>query len=314
VSLNVSRPESKLNQHFISRFLIENFVDESAPGNRGVWVYRASHEKWSKRPTRTTGALEDFYTLIEKNGDRDYTLEDFMERIETQVAPIIRDGIEAGRRLSPPQPYDAFVCFCALLICRSPGTFERVKRSLVRQILDEMKLDFADQESFQRFRSEFKEHTATDFPNLVDPAKVLSNFQVSATKEGGIGFSMLMLQPLNEQLGRLHVRFLRSPSGRTFITSDCPYVIGTSQPGLIEQLLVPLSPRTCAMFYPGAEPKYDYLDVQERDVDFVNYSVLGAAQEFLIAFSPDAVPEELITEWSAATPGQRERLVSRLGG
>jgi len=289
-----------LNQHFISRFLIENFVDESAPGNRGVWVVRARDGLWTKRSTRTTGSLEDFYTIVQEDGAHDDTLEDFMEKIETQVAPIIRNGIELGRPLPPPQPYDVFVCFCALLICRNPSTFERVKETLVSNMVDEMKRDFADQESFQKFRSEFKEHTATDFPNYVDPAKVLSGFKVSVTREGGLGFSLLMLQPLNEYLGRLHVRFLRSPTDHTFITGDCPYVIDTSQSGLIEQLLVPLSPRTCAMFYPDTETKYDYLDVDDQAVDRVNSSVLRAAREFLIAYSPDAVSEELVARWAAS--------------
>jgi Protein of unknown function (DUF4238) len=291
-----------LNQHFISRFLIENFVDESAPGNRGVWVYRASENKWEKRPTRKTGSLEDFYSFVEENGDRDDTLENFMEKIETQVAPIIRDGIEVARKLSQPQPYDVFVCFCALLICRNPATFEHVKSALVRQILDEMKRDFGNQAAFQRLRTEFKQHTGADFPNFVNPAEVIGKFKFSATKTGGLGFSMLMLEPLNEQLGRLHVRFLRAPSGRSFITSDSPYVVGPSEAAKIEQLLVPLSPRTCAMFYPDAELKYDYLDVQDRDVDSVNESVLSVAREFVIAFSPDAVSEEVLAKWATAKP------------
>src|SRR5439155_25893638 len=106
-----------------------------------------------------------------------------------------------------------------------------------------------------------------------------------------LGFSMMMLEPLNEQLGRLHVRFLRAPSGRSFITSDSPYVIGSSEPAEIERLLVPLSPRTCAMFYADAESIYDYVEVEVEDVDFVNQSVLSVAQEFVIAFSPDSVSE-----------------------
>jgi hypothetical protein len=289
-----------MNQHFITRFLIENFIDESAPGNRGVWVYRASRKKWEKRPASRTASLEDYYSFVEKNGERDDTLEDLMENIETKAAPIIRNTIEKGGRLAPPQPYDLFICFCALLICRNPATIERVKSTLALELVDEMKRDFGNQEAFQRLRADFKNDTGADFPNFVSPEELIGKFRFSATKAGGLGFSMMMLALLNEQLGRLHVRFLRAPTGRTFITSDSPYVIGSSASAEIEKLMVPLSPRTCAMFYPDIDSRYDYLSVDEETVDFVNQSVLNAAQEFVVAFSPDAVSEESLTKWVAA--------------
>ncbi len=77
-----------VKQHFVPKFLIEGFVNEQEPGNRGVWVYRASDRRWSKRSTKKVAALEDFYTFVEANGVRDDTTEDFMAKIERQFAPF----------------------------------------------------------------------------------------------------------------------------------------------------------------------------------------------------------------------------------
>src|SRR5438270_12361560 len=104
-----------MNQHFVPKFLIEGFVNDEEPGNRCAWVYRASERVWSKRPTRKTASLEDFYTFVESNGVKDETLEEFMGGIERQFAPILHGAIANRRRIAPPQPFDIVVTFCALL-------------------------------------------------------------------------------------------------------------------------------------------------------------------------------------------------------
>lgn len=44
---------------------------------------------------RILSAIEDVIPFVETSEDRDDFLEKFMEKIETQVAPIIRDGMES---------------------------------------------------------------------------------------------------------------------------------------------------------------------------------------------------------------------------
>src|SRR5438874_639811 len=129
-----------MNQHFIPRFLVEGFVAPEK-GNRGVWVYRASTHGWSKRPTRQTAALEDFYTFVEANGDRDEALEAYMAEIEREAAPYVRKIIAERPRLSKPDPHDVVVTFCALLICRNPSMIQRTK-SVLEQYAQEMLAEF----------------------------------------------------------------------------------------------------------------------------------------------------------------------------
>src|SRR3954453_23050379 len=243
-----------MNQHFVPRFLIENFVDPQSRGNRGVWVYRASTQQWSKRPTRRTASLDDFYTFLAANGDSDNTYEDFMEKIETLLSPFVRDGIERRRRLSPPQPYDVFVAFCALLICRNPQTVRRTRDALVRRAYAELDRHFSTPEAFQKMRAEYHQHTGKDFPNFVDPRAVLANLKLDATHEAAIGFAGLALSSLNEVLGKCRVTFLCAPESSSFITSDVPYDIRTDNSGEISNVCVPLSPRTAALFVPDTNP------------------------------------------------------------
>src|SRR5229473_6608332 len=109
-----------VNQHYIPKFILEGFVDLSDLGNRGVWTYKVSERKWSKRPTRRTASLDDFYSLVDLGGDRDDAVENYLRAIETPMAVLLSAEIAVRRSISPPRPHDLFVTFCSQLICRNP--------------------------------------------------------------------------------------------------------------------------------------------------------------------------------------------------
>jgi hypothetical protein len=306
-----------MNQHFVPKFLIEGFVNDSEPGNRGVWVYRASERRWSKRPTKKTAALEDFYTFADDTSPRDDTLEEFMGRIEKQFAQILQNVIKTRRPLTPPQPFDIIVTFCALLICRNPDTVTRTGETLVREAKQVIAEAIATEESFQAFRAELHERAGIDFPNIVPEhrARLLTDFSVDATKAGSVGFAGLMLQVLPESLGHMAVTFYHTSSSRPFITSDLPYAVIWSQEnvGQIEQLVVPLSSCVTAVFDAGQMPTYRHLDASPAIVRQVNGAILSVAGDFLISRDPEVIPVQILERWSRASQHDRAIIAQELG-
>ena len=300
-----------MNQHFIPKFLIEGFVDSRPNGNRGVWVYRAATKTWSKRSTRKTAALDDFYSFVEANGERDDTLEQMMQSIETPMARILRKEILNRRSLAPPRPYDLFVTFCALLICRNPATVARVQEILAREAKKLMTDVVASKEKFHEFRKEFKEETGKDFPNLVEPEKAMAALKVTATKAGGLGFSIAMLEILAEALGKMAVDFVFSPEGKPFITSDLPYTTSPSPRGgdRFNQVIVPLSAEVVAVFNESEKPVYEYVDTSPSGVFALNQTMLSVAREYVISSRNDAVPDDLLRAWANAPPEDRKGTV-----
>jgi hypothetical protein len=301
----------KMNQHYVPKFLIEGFVNEDELGNRGVWVYRASDCDWSKRPTRQTAALDDFYTFVENDEPRDDTLEESMGRIEKLFAPILRDAISTRREIAPPQPFDAIVTFCSLLICRNPTTAARTGDILVRKAKQIMSEVIATEESFQQFRKEFIEKAGVDFPNIVaeDRPRLLTDFRVSPTRLGSLGISMLTLQFLPEQLATMAISFYHTSLALPFITADVPYAIkpatSDSDSFEIEQLIVPLSPSVTAVFDAEEPPLYRHRDASEANVRQVNAAILCSAREFLLSRDPNVIPIDVLRRWSEASPDER---------
>jgi hypothetical protein len=305
-----------VNQHFVPRVLIEGFVNDEELGNRAVWVYQASHRQWSRRPTKKTAALEDFYTFVAANGVRDDSLENFMGKIEKEFAPILRNAIAARRQLAPPQPFDLLVTFCALLICRSPNTTTKTGEALMRSAKELIADAIATEESFQATRSELRERAGIEFPNVVaaDRPRLLTECSFTATKAASLGFAMLMLRRLPEDLAHKAISFYHTSSSCPFITSDVPYaMLWPASSPTMEQLIVPLSATIAAVFDSGEAPIYRHRDASELNVRRVNANILGGAREFLISRDPSIFSDRSLEEWSDASQAERAQVAHELG-
>jgi hypothetical protein len=307
-----------LNQHFIPKFIIEGFVNEDEPGNRGVWVYRASDQRWSKRPTKKTAALEDFYSFVEENGVRDDELEKLMGNIEREAAPFIQGPITEGARLAPPRPFDIVNTFCALLICRNPSSVQRTGDVIVRQAKSIFQEMISSDEKFQEFRRELREATGVDFPNIIpaDRPRLLTDFAINATKTGRLGFAMFMLQVLPEILGQMAVTFFHSDTSTAFVTSDLPYAIlpGPTNEQVIEQLVVPLSSTLTAVFDIDDSPKYRHVKASASEVRQINATMLSVAREFVISRDPKIFALEPLSRWARSSASERVTMARVVAG
>ena len=304
-----------MRQHYIPKFIIEGFVADDPTGNRGVWVFGASHKRWEKRPTKRTASLDDIYSFVESSGERDDQLEKFLESLETPMAMFLTKDIAAKRPLQPPHPDDLFVTFCALLIARNPATIDRTKDILVRmakEIVEEMT---ASAEAFQAFRRDFAVGTGQEFPNLIEFQRLRTDFKVSATKAGGLGFSLGMSIAIRDKLGAMAVDFMFAPSGGPkFITADIPFMVIYSQvkPEQFDQVVIPLSADFAAIFNASVHAEYAYVTATPANVRAVNRAMFGVSEQYIISSTPEALPADILGHWATADHDTRVELVREL--
>lgn len=300
-------------QHYIPKFILEGFVNESALGNRGVWVYHATYKSWQKRSTKRTASLDDFYSFIEDDGERDDAVEEMLQGIETPSALLLRKDI--GQRLpiaGPPHRDDLFITFCSLLIARNPATIDRTKAVVARsaqQWLDEIT---ESAESFQAFREEYRKTLGVEFPNVIDFRSLRAGFNITTTKSGGLGVSLAMSRAFADKLAAMDVDFLFAPSsGPAFVTADVPYlIIGMPQdPTVFDQVIIPLSAEVTAVFNASDDPRYDYVDATPGVARSINRAMLLAAHDMIISRTPDAFSKTMLDAWAAADSNGREEIV-----
>ena len=303
-------------QHYIPKFILEGFVDESASGNRGVWVYHAKYKSWQKRSTKRTASLDDFYSFIEDDGERDDAVEEMLHGIETPSALLLRKDIVQRRPISgPPHRDDLFITFCSLLIARNPATINRTKAILARsaqQWLDEIT---ESAEAFQAFREEYRKNLGVELPNVIDFRRLRTGFNISATKSGGLGVSLATSREFADKLAAMDVDFMFAPeSGPSFVTADVPcLIIGMPQDATVfDQVIVPLSAEVTAVFNASDDPSYDYVDATSSDARSINRAMLVAAHEMIISRTPDAFSKTVLDAWAAADASGREEIVKDL--
>ena len=253
---------------------------------------------------------------MEANGVRDDTLEGFMGKTEKEFAPILRHAIAMRRQLTPPQPFDLLVTFCALLIVRNPNTAAKTGKVLVRHAKQMIADTIATEESFQAARVELHEGTRIDFPNIIagDRSRLLTELSLTATKAASLGLAMLMLQRLPEDLAHMAISFYHAPPSYPFITSDVPYAMlwPPSAPA-IDQLIVPLSASIAVVFDSGETSVYRHREASELNVRRVNANILAGAREFLVSRNPGILPYSLLERWSNASPAERAQIAHELG-
>ena len=285
------------------------------PATGGVWVFAASRKRWDKRPTKRTASLDDIYSFVESSGERDDQLEKFFESLETSIAMLLAKDIAAKRPLQPPHPDDLFVTFCAMLIARNPTTIDLTKDFLVRmaqEIVEEMT---ASPEAFQTFRRDFVVGTGQEFPDLIEFQRLRTDFKVSATKAGGLGFSLGMAISLRDKLGAMTVDFMFAPSGGPkFITADLPFMVIYSdvEPEQFDQVVIPLSADIAAIFNVSSNAEYAYVTATPANVRAINRAMFGVSEQYIISSSPEALPADILGRWAAADRAARVELVREL--
>jgi len=246
----------KKRHHYVPRFYLRRFA--SQPRRINVFNLR-------RRAAFASVGLRDQCFKHRLYGHTPL-LEDAFSILETQI-PKVFDVIEFSHQ--PPQrhtaDYERLVRFLALQYARTTAAVSRIRRS------------------------------SSNFAAAAFKGSPPAPFQVDDRQ--ALALSLATLPHIIESLSDLPLHLIQAPSGTSFVTSDNPVfryntycegikdqgVIGTLCRGL--QLFLPISPRSCLLFYDSAVYKAGPKGAAQTsvgtadDVRMINLMQLLSAQE-----------------------------------
>src|SRR3989344_495879 len=116
------------NQHIIPQCYLKQFVDPNTPKNYEpyVWIFERGSKKGKKKAPSNILAETDFYTLKVNSGNKDYTIEKNLSKIESEYSIVFEKKI---RNRIPLDDYEhIFLCaFVAAMLQRTLKQKENIE-------------------------------------------------------------------------------------------------------------------------------------------------------------------------------------------
>lgn len=278
-------------QHFLPRFYLDKF------GRDGVLaVYdRDLNEIRMQRP-ENTGVIGHFYTIEDDQGRKRYELEHVLSEAEAKAAPIIAK-LAAKQSLTEDERGDMAI-FVALGLCRTPDLVESIKRMHGQMIKSMSKIMFSEIEQVKQQLRRGKD-SPTKEEDLDQQAKELIEFveadqyTIETDHQWALGMSMEMFAKIAPILaGRDWLIVHRDSEKRSFITTDAPLVLTTTNPrennfwgiGFANPDALVLFPLTesCALLISGNKGDFNHRVIGANQIRDFNLMVADRCQRFVI--------------------------------
>jgi hypothetical protein len=136
--------------HYVPQFYLQGFTDMTRAKKPVLWVYEK--QKPTRRSTPTeSGHQRDFYAFQDKDGTKNFEVENLLSQLEGTVAPLVHDAepSEILRRKA------IFAIFVALTQQRVPAA-----RKYTRQVMRQMVEAFRKESPSASVWREFLQHAA----------------------------------------------------------------------------------------------------------------------------------------------------------
>ena len=183
--------------------------------NNRIWVYNDASNEIKELSIKDTTVIKHFYT-IENNNDKDYTIENYLSKLESLCSPIIS-------KLINKQPINqdekkSLSVFIAVLQNRTPKAVKTVNQ-IMRPMLNMAKQNILNKEKERLIQKGRERKLNNDLMS-----HILDNFSFELTKNGEWGLLMntaLEMANLYSQM-EWHLIYTENSS---FITTDNPVLI-----------------------------------------------------------------------------------------
>lgn len=202
-----------MNQHYVSRFYIENFLANDA---QKIWEYSLERKTWKQRPIKRVASAPHFFTLTDWPESEKLIFEEAAQKIESGTAKTVKKVI-ARKPLTLQEAAD-LAGFVAFTQCRTPLDIDMSKH-FFQQLLDVFLEQYlADESRFQFLADDFEKKTGMKIGK-----EFVQGLKIEPTKALVLNGSHIKMNALSELLIHMKQTFLRvEESVGSFITSDYP--------------------------------------------------------------------------------------------
>lgn len=283
--------------HYLPQFYQNYFLSKDDPAR--LWIYdKAGGEPRLQAPINT-GVIKHFYTITEKNGTKDDTLERMVfGPLDGMICPILNELQTTGARIKPENK-EILAAFLAFMYTRNPKHVESVKEMHKVLANTTMKSYAEKPDEIAEFMDKLKkqpEFAGEQFPSVEEYQEELrhieENYDVKVDKEIAVAYSLNVSRKIAIELLKLNWCLCEVLDGYTFITSDSPLVPfnldkngmvlrggGFGLPGV--QVSFPISPTKC--LYLDRKSNDSYRRVNNTFVKEINNRTAFMAERFIMS-------------------------------
>lgn len=271
--------------HYLPQFYLERFCRDKIlqTFDRESGLYRGQAPK-------NTAVIGQYYTVTDKDGNKDTAIETFLSQVEGWAKPII-DKIDKGACINDEEKLNLSL-FISLLYVRVPefeNLLNEVSDKLIKKIIKHECATEEQAKTILKEQEQFDEQLQVRANDLV---KFVQDEQYSITipRNESLRLMLSLSREIAAYLSLMDWLFIQSESNTSFITTDNPFTlvppqnhngfsgIGITTKGAIK--VVPLSQKTClTILDSGKSINYEQASIDK--VKSINSTVAGNCERFI---------------------------------
>lgn len=275
-------------QHYLPQFYLKGF------SNKGkLWVYdRAKNEFRIQTPVNTT-IEKDYYTFVDKKGEKNKSVEKILADIEGRVVPVF-DKIKNQDCIND-EDKGIMSLFLSFFIYRVPE-FEKLSNEIAQKMAEiMMKNIITSREQAAKMIKQYEKDTGKSLnvsPEIIYEYAQKSQFEIIIDRNTTLKQMLDYSMKNKDWLYNLDWVILQAPEKTSFITSDNPFVLvppigfpigirgyGLKTKGVTK--IIPLSKEQCITIgSPGNN--FKYVDISVKAVRDINLYVASRCDRFVI--------------------------------
>ncbi|MGG1677717.1 DUF4238 domain-containing protein [Neobacillus sp. NRS-1170] len=264
-------------QHYVPQVYLKHFTHESG----FLFIYDKATDEFRKQTPANTGYSKHFYT-VEKNGEKDYTIEKLLAaHVDTLYQPVIKK-IERKEILTREDKVNLAI-FLSFQHLRTPA-----QRKNYHHMVDEFykktsKIIFQMKKVHGQLEN-YNEHEIEMLEDIFENEK----YDVEVPKEQSLELMLKFSEEMSTMLSNHNFVILEASSKSVFITSDDPYCMVKekwSEPwsgyGIINTTkLFPLTPRHLLVLKDPGEKMF-YMQMDKSQVREINFTIALWSDRFV---------------------------------
>ena len=275
-------------QHYLPQFYLKGFTNKGK-----LWVYDREKNEFRIQTPVNTAIEKDYYTFVDKKGEKNKSVEKILADIEGRVVPVF-DKIKNQDSIND-EDKGIMSLFLSFFIYRVPE-FEKLSNEIAQEISEfTMKNLISSKEQAAKWIENYKKDTGKSFD--VSP-EILFEYAKNPQLEITIDRNTTLRQMLDlsyknsNWFYNMDWEIFGAPKNTSFITTDNPFVllppkgfpIGIRGYGLKTKgvkKIIPLSKEQCILIgLPGNS--FKYINVTSKIVRGVNLFVTARCDRFVI--------------------------------
>lgn len=307
-----------VQHHYLPQFYLRGFA---GPGG-GLSVYDIKRSMYRRTTPHTTAKQKHYYSLTDRDGNRDLSIEGVLSGIESEAAAVIRHKIVP---MVTPTAEDkcALALFIAMQHYRTPEFEEQVEKSasLFFGRVSDMAWSTVEaaQASIDSLEAKNGEKPAVTAEEMVQAYKS-GDFKLTILRNLSLRMMTAVASSMTEEIALLEWAILCAPPKKSFITTDSPFLMTPPQDwnkwfGSGTGLRIrgckkwfPLTAERCLVMFEQGDV-FTYRDVSAKHMREINLEMAWHAYDLVIARD-----EPLLRSVVESTLAERQSRGSEWGG